>query len=705
MNVTEPNVWKPYKDLQSLRERLGYFSTLAIGFLFLGACVFLMGKSGVFWNWNKPLVEGEVDLSGVWKVSLSDSPSYKDIGFNDSKWCEIGVPNGFLIPKGQQADHCAEFFYDRDKFRNTVLWYRKKLTIADINRLQDPSLFLGAVKGLAKIFINGILIGMARVEDAPSIFIVPKEILRTGPNQLSIRVETADAQYPGIFHAYARGVVLGEYKNNILGRFQLIDQTYVEPITVMIIQILCLVVSLILVFYGFGASQVYRWLTIYFGSGALYGFVAVLIRSPELEGSFRHLLETVGGLGMVFGSTGYAMYISNRRFSSWSFMVFGLCMFATQISGVYYSVPTQPFRDTLNGLAIICMFTLIAVSFVRLIRDPKKASISEILIGAGMTALCTALFAVWRIPKLSTMGIHLLLYTSLLSLALLLLSVREYMVREKALSFFGRFIRPGLKALLNELGDKVAGERKVFRGRRIPVVKLDIVGHTSLTYRMPYGMKRLFQDLWFNKVDTVFRGLTFLDKNEGDGSIYCIREDAHPLVATATIEAVIRLRSFIVADFFEEFKSQLKRLIIEEPEIAPAVETYLERYNRHHDQSFFDQRVQVYSALVYGYVDEGLWGIPSRGHYDVQGDLITLAARIEAEAEASDILVDEAFALKLSQELGMDSLNCFEWQTINLRGLGEKRIGKLKALEQIPIQRLQENFFSNLGERKQSLLR
>ena len=72
-------------------------------------------------------------------------------------------------------------------------------------------------------------------------------------------------------------------------------------------------------------------------------------------------------------------------------------------------------------------------------------------------------------------------------------------------------------------------------------MKVDIVDYTLSTYGMPYGIKRVFQHLWFTLVDSVLEGKTFFDKPEGDGSIYCLDEAIEGGGCVSALQAALRM--------------------------------------------------------------------------------------------------------------------------------------------------------------------
>lgn len=240
-----------------------------------------------------------------------------------------------------------------------------------------------------------------------------------------------------------------------------------------------------------------------------------------------------------------------------------------------------------------------------------------------------------------------------------------------SLAFFRRFIRPGLRRLLEQ--KEHIGDEKLFRGRKAVIMKIDMVDYTQTTFYMPYGMRRLFQDLWFTLIDQVVADKVFLDKNLGDGSLYCF-EDALPGGSAATaFTAALEIRDRQVELFDATYLERLDELLAATPELVGPTEAYLDRYAERQGQSFRQRRTRVRIALVTGYVDEGLWGLSSQSHYDVQGPPPILASRIEAAAENGEIVLDQDFLEELEEEKpGLVERTQLEKRSVELKGIGSR---------------------------------
>lgn len=264
---------------------------------------------------------------------------------------------------------------------------------------------------------------------------------------------------------------------------------------------------------------------------------------------------------------------------------------------------------------------------------------------------------------------------ALLLVALLVaLALRDRVRAERALAFYGRFVRPGLQRLLREETRMLAGD-KLFRGRRTVILKIDMSDYTKTTFHMPYGIRRLFIDLWFTVVDRVVARHVFLDKSLGDGSLYCfddaISADGGGVACTAAIRAAVELRDREVGRFDEAFRRRLRHKLEAEAGLAKVTESYLTGYRETAGHDFWSRRTTVRIALVVGHVDEGLWGLSSQSHYDVQGAPPILATRLEDQARNGEIVFDRQFLEALEAESpGLLPRDRLTHRTEDLKGIG-----------------------------------
>lgn len=264
---------------------------------------------------------------------------------------------------------------------------------------------------------------------------------------------------------------------------------------------------------------------------------------------------------------------------------------------------------------------------------------------------------------------------TVLAAIVLFFSLRTYTDALLTIGFYGRFIRPGLRRLLLEHGESLVSGKKLFRGRKTVVMKIDVVNFTATTFDMPYGIRRLFIDLWFIHMDKVVADKVFLDKSLGDGSLYYFEDGLPGGSCTAALRTAMQIRDHQVKVFDETFARRLREKMEECPELALAADQYLTRYENQHDNSFWNRTTEVRISLVSGYVDEGLWGLSAQSHYDAHGTVPILASRMESQAGIGEIVFDEDFLAELEAEGGnaTDRRSLLQ-RVVELKGIGERTI-------------------------------
>jgi class 3 adenylate cyclase len=261
---------------------------------------------------------------------------------------------------------------------------------------------------------------------------------------------------------------------------------------------------------------------------------------------------------------------------------------------------------------------------------------------------------------------------TLLAALALFFSVQTYGAALRSLAFYRRFINPGLRHLLELKGESLFRGEKLFRGRRTVIMKIDIADFTKTTFDMPYGMMRLFLDLWFTFVDQVVAHQVFFDKSLGDGSLYCFDESLSEGPSRAALRAAVEIRDIQVQRFDEAFRRLLMEKLETSGDFRRNAHDYFRRYEETFGRSFLERRTEVRIALASGYVDEGLWGLSSKSHYDVQGSLPILATRLEESARKGEIVFDEVFLKELEGGgARLVSSGTLERRDVILKGVGQ----------------------------------
>ena len=163
----------------------------------------------------------------------------------------------------------------------------------------------------------------------------------------------------------------------------------------------------------------------------------------------------------------------------------------------------------------------------------------------------------------------------------------------------------------------------------------------------------------------------FLDKSLGDGSVYCFESDLPGGSCASALEAALEIRDRQVKIFDVIYRQKLEALLEETPELTERSAAYFEAYREKTGESFWRRRTQIRIALVAGFVDEGLWGLKSQSHYDVQGRPLVLATRIEAQANNGEIVFDPPFLEELEAERpGLVDRAELEERQVELKGIG-----------------------------------
>lgn len=638
----------------------------------------LLLKLNVF-SYNVDITAHALDLSGVWKIELSDSPSYAGANFDDSNWCNINVPTPNVILT-QPLKTCFGGAYPVDKMRNNTYWYRKTFTIQKDFVLSEPSLFLGSVKQRGFVYFDGNYIGAVSNQQTPNIIILEKKLLSAGEHHLAIRVQSFNEEYPGIMHRYNKLINLGEFSDNLDAKTVKIITMDVQPYFVAAIQIMALLMLLIFMVRSHGTNETFFWLGLYFAATASNAIRVFFLQQNNV------LATNINLLWMSFALLGYGYGLLNYKrshiyFTKRLILAVGILLSLSAIY-LYRYLPAEPSAIKIIKYGILfvpLVLTIFNIAKYVISRKTRKRiywteiSILLILSIIHLSYICEVSPMLKFVPTV--------FFSSFLTLFIILLSIEEYVRNVKQLAFFGRFIRKGLKNILSAQSGKFFLDEKVFRGRRIPIMKIDVVNHTKTTFSMPYGVKRLFQDLWFTHIDYIVSEKIFLDKNEGDGSIYYFEEDIEGGSCTAALQAAFQVKEIAVKQFDDDFNNKLSELLKITPELEYPMNNYMQRYELAMKEKFEKRKTQIRIALVYGFVDEGLWGLTSQSHYDVQGDLVTFLARTEKNALANEIILNEDFTkqLKLENEIFFNSLQ-LEWRIVELKGIGNKKLALLKGI-------------------------
>ena len=97
---------------------------------------------------NAQTIRKNININREWKFMLGDYSGAEVIGFDDSKWDNIGIPHSFSMP-----------YYQSAKFYKGYGWYRKNITIPEEWLGKRISLDFEGAYRTAEIYVNGKLVG------------------------------------------------------------------------------------------------------------------------------------------------------------------------------------------------------------------------------------------------------------------------------------------------------------------------------------------------------------------------------------------------------------------------------------------------------------------------------------------------------------------------------------------------------------------
>lgn len=676
---------RPFQQ-QELSRQHYLFATLIFALFFSLGLEF-----GIFKGSMRGPQPGETDISGIWKLNLKDRPEFAHADFNDSSWCPVAVPVPREILKmdkatAQLAKSCwGREYYPRKKMLESPFWYRTQVRIN--SSLKDPNLFLGAIKHRATIYWDGELLANIRYDQHPMMVPLTHVQARPGQHTLAIRVETEKStMYPGIIHMYKRGVTVGEAANDFEVRRAALFVLYVRPSLAVFMQAVALFIMLTLMMRMQGIRNEYLWLSIYFAGTALY-FSRTFINFPEAQYfaiSISKILISGGVIGVWIETVRMPAATKDLLTrSNMYFVLLGISLFTgLAAGGPDYTLIAQ--RIALGLTALVPMICLVTAAYAMAVQFPvihqervQKGQLIALTKAFSLTAILAGIFSssLLTFNFLGASWIDYQIIMNVLTVFVLLLSVEDYAKKQKELAFFGRFVRPGLRNLLMGPHLHLLKDDKGFHGRKAFILKMDVVNHTLTTYQMPYGVKRLFQDMWFSTMDRVFSEHSFLDKNLGDGSIYCFADEER--MGPRVLNMAFQIINEELAKFDQAFHKELQALLAREDELHAPFLNYKQIYRERFGHHFHERKTKVRIAVAYGMVDEGLWGQVEQAHYDVQGDLVTLVARLESEAGVGEIVIDEQYFTKLKADSPQSDF-VFREDLVQLKGIGETKLFRVR---------------------------
>jgi class 3 adenylate cyclase len=664
---------------------------LLILFAAIAAFLLLLESIGTFTLEPEPVCSYEIDLSGAWKIHFGDDVGLAAPELDDSGWCRVGVPDpGTDLGELAQAqpEDCPPPHLIAARMLNAVIWYRYTVTIEEEPEWNEPALFLGSVRSHGRVYWDGAYVGRARRELEPVAIELEREQVAAGTHLLALRVECGTEERPGIDHSYARKVALGEYANCLPEASQQ-QHTLALAVLGILIQAVAFMLLALLTIEARGEKTELFWLAVFFGSVLLYAVQRLTI--DPLAWYLRSLAIASASISALGFGLEHSLWSESLRRSL--HRIFALIWVVLVLIFTVAFFTTSDGAPLLMGDRRTAVFMPIVVFAAFLwwlvhrisfrheqVRRSQKLKAPMLVLALYCTLLAEFFGLVPGFPVLRSP-----FFLPLFSCLVFYYVLQWYTDALRSLAFYGRFIRPGLKRLIKEKGRSIFGDEKLFRGRKTIIMKIDTVDHTRTTFGMPYGMRRLFLDLWYTLIDLVVADKVFLDKSLGDGSVYCFRDGIPGGTCTAALRSAIEIRDRQIRLFDETFYQSLRDAMTNIEELQAPAEAFFKSYEERTGESFWKRRTRVRIALVSGYVDEGLWGLSSQSHYDVHGCPLVLATRIEASAQTGEIVFDQAFVDELERESpGLLDHGQLKRREQRLKGIGQWQLYALPEDTRIP---------------------
>lgn len=155
-------------------------------------------------KWHSELIAADIGLQQHWSAEKLDT----------SLWKNFTIP-GFLKEQGYQLP-------------NGSFWVRKTFSLTESQIKKSATLWLGCIVDGDQVFLNGQSIGQTGYQYPPRIYMVPSNLLKTGENNLSIRV-TSYSGNPGFVKEKPYALDLGDEKISLTGEWKFKISAVAEP--------------------------------------------------------------------------------------------------------------------------------------------------------------------------------------------------------------------------------------------------------------------------------------------------------------------------------------------------------------------------------------------------------------------------------------------------------------------------------------------
>ncbi|MDR2913868.1 MAG: sialate O-acetylesterase [Tannerella sp.] len=106
---------------------------------------------------------------------LHEKPAWYESAFDDTNWEKTDLNN-------------KDWSIDGLSFVNGTFWFRKDFVLDGSLTGTDAILRLGCITDADSVFINGVFVGTTSYQYPPRIYTVPKDLLKQGRNNITIRL-------------------------------------------------------------------------------------------------------------------------------------------------------------------------------------------------------------------------------------------------------------------------------------------------------------------------------------------------------------------------------------------------------------------------------------------------------------------------------------------------------------------------------------
>lgn len=122
-------------------------------------------------KYKEDIKQWEAEIAAV---DTGTQEGWQNPEFDDSDWKETQMPSPWTGTELESIDG--------------IVWYRRVTSLPPSWSRNDMELHLGPIDDMDTLWVNGYLIGTTTRWDKQRVYILPKEVLRTGKNIIAVRV-------------------------------------------------------------------------------------------------------------------------------------------------------------------------------------------------------------------------------------------------------------------------------------------------------------------------------------------------------------------------------------------------------------------------------------------------------------------------------------------------------------------------------------